>query len=144
MTAIVSSGTPSVSIVMTVSTFETKRAVPVTSSLARKTLSPWPTTGRPWSSVSSPAPWSMRSIGLYLSGSSFWDTTAEMSNRYPVARSSASTFSKSSRVSSNAGSWTSSSHGLPASAIRSATSLRIAVWKASTVGVAAARAHLSG
>jgi len=81
MIAIVPSGTPSVSIVITVSTVDTNRAVPVTSCLARKTLSPAPMIGRPCSSVSSaPVPFAA-STGLYLSGSSCADTTADISNR---------------------------------------------------------------
>ena len=53
--------------------------------------------------------------------------------------------SRSPRGSARAtGSCTTSSHDLPLAAKRSATSLRIAVWNASTVGVADSRAHLSG
>ena len=76
-----SSGTPSVSISMTFSTVETNRAVPVTSAFARNTLSPEPTTGRPSSSVSFSPVAAGPETGLYLSGSSWMETTADISKR---------------------------------------------------------------
>jgi len=67
---------------MTLSTVEMKRAVPDTSALARNTLSPVPTTGRPRSSVSwAPDSAGPASVVLYFSGSSWIDTTADISNR---------------------------------------------------------------
>ena len=128
MTAIVPSGTPLTSISMTFSTSETKRAVPLTSCLAWKTLSPLPTMSRPCSSVSCLPEGLATSSGLYLSGCSFRDAVADISKRYPVASRSASIFWKSSRVSSRDWSCTASSQDLPLEARRSATSRRIAVW----------------
>ena len=80
MIAIVPSGTPSVSISITCSTSETKRAVPVTSAAALKTLSPVPTICRPCSSVSCSPVLAMPASGLYLSGSSLSEIVAETSN----------------------------------------------------------------